>query len=112
MKKKYGIVVISVIIGILLIVQGYQALVIECLRHEIRVLRYQGNASRHDIYDIRMKLADLVNVVNQFPYENKVEWTMDLPDPVPVDIRKAKQSLWQTIKDKLMGLVCDEPELP
>ena len=122
MKKKYGIVVISVITSILLFVQGYQALVIECLKHEIGVLRNQNAASRHDIQDIRafltserhyvIRLVDLANDVNQLPHENKVKLTMDLPDPAPVNIRKAKQSLWQSIKDRLMVLVWGKPEIP
>ena len=122
MNKKYGIVVISVIISSLLLVQGYQALVIECLKHEIGVLRNQNDASRHDIQDIRafltserdyvIRLIDLANDVNQLPHENKVKLTMDLPEPAPVNIRKAKQSLWQSIKDRLMVLVWGKPEIP
>ena len=119
MKKKYGIVVISVMISILLLVQGYQALVIECLKHEIGVLRNQNDASRSDIENMRKKYVDLADIISlqsgEDPFVSskiKEMQTKDLPDPAPVNIMKPKRSLFQRIKDRLMVLVWGKPELP
>ena len=119
MKKKYGIVVISVMISILLLVQGYQALVIECLKHEIGVLRNQNDASRSDIENMRKKYVDLADIISlqsgEDPFVSskiKEMQTKDLPGPAPVNIMKPKRSLFQRIKDRLMVLVWGKLELP
>ena len=118
MKKKYGIVVISVITSILLFVQGYQALVIECLKHEIGVLRNQNAAYRSDIEKMQKKYVDLADIVSLQsggdPFVSskiKEMLTKDLPDPAPENIMKPKRSFFQRIKDRLMGLVWEKPEL-
>lgn len=118
MKKKYGIVVISVIISILLLVQGYQTLVIECLKHEIGVLRNQNAAYRSDIENMRKKNVDLAEIISLQsggdPFVSskiKEMLTKDLPAPAPVNIMKPQRSLFQRIKDRLMGLVWENPEL-
>ena len=119
MKKKYGLIITSVAISILLLVQGYQALVIECLKHEIGVLRNQNDASRSDIENMRKKYVDLADIISLQsggdPFvSNKIKemLTKDLPDPAPVNIMKPKRSLFQRMKDRLMVLVWGRPELP
>ena len=119
MKKKYGIVVISVITSILLFVQGYQALVIECLKHEIGVLRNQNAAYRSDIEKMQKKYVDLADIISLQsggdPFvSSKIKETLtkDLPAPAPENIMKPKRSLFHRIKDRLMGLVWEKPELP
>ena len=119
MKKKYGLIITSVAISILLLVQGYQALVIECLKHEIGVLRNQNDASRSDIENMRKKYVDLADIISLQsggdPFVSskiKEMLTKDLPDPAPVNIMNPKRSLFQRIKDRLMVLVWGKPELP
>ena len=118
MKKKYGLIITSVAISILLLVQGYQAFVIECLKHEIGVLRNQNDASRSDIKNMRKKYVDLADIISLQsggdPFvasKIKEMLTKDLPAPAPVNIMKPKRSLFQRIKDRLMGLVWEKPEL-
>ena len=112
MKKKNGIIFSLGAIVVLLLVLGYQALIIDNLKREITVLRDQNNAYQSDMEDMWMNTIHVTSDVSLFSLENDDERMIDLPDPAPVDMIKPKQSRFQDMKDMVLWFFSKKSALP